>query len=457
MDEENEEKDLALAERVKEFEILVLQERTKLKAGEERVIPTNIKGLIIRIEKQEDELSTTLDFYGVEIGRINEMGDLSKIEYNKEKIKLLLEAINEQAKNGRPLPIEQETMQFLDYVSRERERDEDKKESIGDTIDEEHGDEQKADVEKPSLKEPGEEPEEIDEAKAEIAKKYNLNVKQVVHIAKDEKVTKDHRFDGLVNFAEGYDDIFILQGDDPYSWKTIGVKDGEQEEIENSSFRQMEGKNPDVTIKRVDGEQIDEIRPLAIYEIDSRSAVAIVKNAYGEPEALYCRQEGGDEKVYWGSVIPEASGKNVLQEPAKTREIVDGKCNSGRDLAEKGEELNIASNLEKRGIPSEKEGVQVEEIDGTRAQNRQYYKEQIKEDLYNKLGIDEKMKNVMPGYLEYMDNKIDEKAEKILRLMEENEDITYEEAVERVEKSENKREIGGAMPGEKALRGPKRR
>ena len=230
------------------------------------------------------------------------------------------------------------------------------------------------------------------------------------------------------------------------------MNNGQEEEIENSSFRQMAGKNPDITIKRADKEPIEEIRPLAIYEIDSQTAVAIVKNSYGEPEALYCRQEGGDEKVYWGSVIPEVSGKNVLQKPTEAREVVDSRYNSNRDLANKGEELEAASDLEKREIPSKNKGVSAEEIEGTHTQIRQYYIENIKDDLYKRLGIDEKMKNVLPGYLEYIDKKITDQAEKILSLMEENGNITYEEAVKRVESEANTREEGGKVPGERIRR-----
>ena len=324
----------------------------------------------------------------------------------------------------------------------EEEKEKNNKEQENDENKEEQQDEEKADEEEPELEQENNE----EEKKEELARRYNVNSNQVVHISKDEKVTKDHRFDGLASFAKGYDDIYIIQGDDPYSWKTIGVKEGKEEEIDNESFKQMEGKNPDVTIKRIDGDEIKEIKPLAMYEIDSKTSVAIVKNNFGEPEALYCRQEGGDEKTYWGSVIPEASGKNVLQKDPKTRDFMSYKNNSSRDLIEKSDELEKAGDLEKRGIPSKQKGVQIEEIEGTRAQNRQYYKDEVKKDLYARLGIAEKMKNAMPGYLEYMDKKLDEKAEKIIRIMEEDEDITYEDAVKKVDRAENSRDEGGFTP-----------
>ena len=387
----------------------------------------------INIKKEDERYSLSIS--GREIAQIVD----GKIEYNIEELKNVRKILEQAGYKYDDLGLPD--IEYLEELEKDKEPEQEEELAAEEekTDEEEQGEEEKADEEEPELEDDEEEIEEI-------ARRYNVNSNQVVHISKDERVTKDHRFDGLANFAKGYDDIYIIQGDDPYSWITIGVREGQEEEIDNQTFRQMAGKNPDITIKRIDGEEIEEIKPLAIYEIDSQTAVAIVKNNFGEPEALYCRQEGGDEKTYWGSIIPEASGKNVLQKDPETRDFISSKNNSSRDLIEKADELDRAKRLEERGVPSKKEGVQVDEIDGTPAQNRQYYKEQIIEDLYKRLGIDEKMKNAMPGYLQYMEKKIDRRAEKVLRLMEENEDITYEEAVERVERDEGDRDKGGQTP-----------
>ena len=62
--------------------------------------------------------------------------------------------------------------------------------------------------------------------------------------------------------------------------------------------------------------------PIIIMVPDDETAIAITRDEHGKTEALACRQEGGNEKEYWGSVIPEASGKNVEQAPIEAREII---------------------------------------------------------------------------------------------------------------------------------------
>ena len=82
-----------------------------------------------------------------------------------------------------------------------------------------------------------------------------------------------------------------MPGEGEYSYKFIGDKKGEIEEIQTSTNKVIGGKNPDVTIKRIDGEQITKIRPIAMYEVDSKTAIAIVKDEHGYPETIYCRQQ----------------------------------------------------------------------------------------------------------------------------------------------------------------------
>lgn len=306
-----------------------------------------------------------------------------------------------------------------------------------DIEEQENGDQEKDDEEKPEL-EPEE--EELGKEKEEIARQYNVNSNQVIHIAKDEKVTEDHRFDGFARWAEGYDDIFIIPGEDEYSWKFIGSRDGEREEIENEN-RQIGGKNPDITIKRMDNEgNITEIRPIAMYETDNETAIAISRDEHGKTEALACRQEGGDEKTYWGSIIPEASGKNVNQSPTEVREVISKDTNSSLDLAKKGNELEYTKDLNERSAPIE---VKVDSIDGNHTQIRAEIIEKIAEDLMKRDGILDRA-TVQPGFYE-------NKAQKVLKLMEENKGMNYEEAIDRVE-NQNKRDEGGRTPDQKRNR-----
>ena len=80
--------------------------------------------------------------------------------------------------------------------------------------------------------------------------------------------------------------------------------------------------------------------------------------------------------------------------------------------------------------------------------DKKLFIKEIKEDLYEKLGIKEKMKGAMPGYLDYIEEKIDQKAERIMKLLEENDSMTYEEAVNRAERESGEREQGGKTPDE---------
>lgn len=315
-----------------------------------------------------------------------------------------------------------------------REKDEKEKDKT------EQGNQEKDDIEKPDLE------TNTDKEKQEIAKKYNVDSRMVVHIAMDEKVTKDHRFEGLVKSARGYDNLYAVPGKDNYTWHLIGQKDGEETEINNENNNKW-GKNPDITIQVEDKGEIKEVKPLAMVEIDSDSAYAIARDDSGRPQMIYCRQIGGNEKEFFGSIIPEAEGKNVIQKDTEQREFIDPKNNSKYDLTNKLEELEKTRNLDQRGIPSKEEGVQTYEIDGTHEQNRELMKEEIKNDLYKRKGIAEKMKNTMPGYAEYMERQIDGEAEEILKLMEENDGLMYEDAVRMVEEKNN-REQGGQTPGE---------
>ncbi|MGN1301735.1 MAG: hypothetical protein ACI4U9_04365 [Clostridia bacterium] len=418
-------KDLASEEK-KEFKEEVLEQVQKLKNGETKMV-------IGELEATKIGDQAILKVRGKSIAIVR--GET--IEYNLENFEELKKELAEEGQtlDDLGLPDLQEEIDKIQKQNSEQQEEQDKQEDEQDRDEEndEEIDEEEKDDEKPDLE------EDKDPIKEEIAKKYNVNAKDVVHFADDERVTENERFQGLVKWSKGYDDVYAIQGKDPYSYNFIGVKNGEQEEIEAGNNKVIGGKNPDITIKRIDGDKITEIKPLAMYEIDSNSAIAMVKNEYGEPEALYCRQEGGDEKTYWGSVIPEASGKNVLQQSPETRDFIDHKYNSNLDLADKAEALTRQEELEKRGLPSKQEGVQVKEIEGSHEQNIALNIEDIEEDLMKRDGIVDKL-TVPPGYYE-------NKAQKVLKLMEANKNITYEQAVEQIE-SEGQREAGGRTQGE---------
>ena len=296
--------------------------------------------------------------------------------------------------------------------------------------------------EEESIKDEGKEElkEKEESDKEKIAKKYNLNTNQIIHVdMNNEKITEDETFARLVKWADGKEEIYVIPGENEYTWETIGRKKGEEEftKIEGAN-KQIYGKNPNITIQRIDDEKITKIKPLAMYEIDSDTAIAIVKNEYGEPEQLYCRKQEGEQK-YWGTVIPEVSKKNVTQLDFDTRSFMSSKNTSGMDLIKKEKELKKAQNLEERGVPSKEEGVQVYEIEGNRRQNMELVKEEVVKDLMKRDGIVDEL-TVPPGYYE-------NKAEKVLKRLKQNQDINYEQAVEQIEK-EGERESGGRTPGE---------
>lgn len=418
-------KDLATEEK-KEFKEQILEQIENLKNGESKMIVGEMEATKIGDQ-------AILKVRGKSIAIVRE----KQIEYNLANFEALKKELEEEGKtlDDLGLPDLQEEIDKIQKQNSEKVEEQQIQEEQKEQEDEGEDIEEEKDDEKPEL----EEDKDKDEQKEEIAKQYNVDAKDVIHISKDEKITENERFQGLVKWAGDRDDVYVIPGEDPYTYKFIGDKNGELEEIEAGKNKAIGGKSPDVTVKRVDGEQITEVRPLAMYEVDSQTSIAIVKNEYGEPEALYCRQEGGNEKAYWGSVIPEASGKNVLQQSPETRDFMDHKYNSGLDLEEKTFALTRQEDLEKRGVPSKAEGVQVNEIDKSHEQNRELNVEEIAEDLMTRDGIVDRL-TVPPGFYE-------NKAEKVLKLMEEDKSITYEQAVEQIE-SKGQREAGGRTPGE---------
>lgn len=330
-----------------------------------------------------------------------------------EQEKVNMDKFQEQIKNRKELTKEE----------LEQEKEQEKDEKIKDNEPEE----QEEEIEN--------EEEQKDDSikKEEIAKKYNVNVKQVVRLnIKEEKINEDDTFQRAVKYAKGYEEVCVIPGKDIHSWTILGRKKDEKEfnEIEQAN-RQIHGKNPDVTIKTIKNDKITEQKPLATYDIDGDNIMAIVKNEWGEPETLYCRKQDGEQK-YWGTVVPELSNKNVRQLGFDERSFMSEKNTSGMDLAKKEDELDKAQDLNERGVPSKEEGVQVYEIDGNARQNAETRKEEVVKDLMKRDGIVDKL-TVPPGYYE-------NKADKVLALLEQNEDMQYEEAIDKVECSDQREE-----------------
>ena len=353
---------------------------------------------ILQDEKYDDE-------YRKKLGDMLNLLGLEKDEVNMEKL--------------------QEQLKTIDAKTKE-ELEQEKGEESEETAKDDNEGEAKEDEE-----ENAEDKEEKDKEK--IAKKYKLNTNQIIHVdLENEKITEDETFSGLVKWADGQKEIYVIPGEDEYTWKTIGRKEGEEEFTEiKAAHKQIHGKNPDITIQRIDDEKITEIKPLAMYEVDNDTAIAIVRNEYGEPEQLYCRRQEGEQK-YWGTVIPEASKKNVRQLEFDARSFMSTKNTSGLDLEKKEDELKKARDLSERGVPSKEEGVQIYEIDGNSRQNREVVKEEIVRDLMKRDGIVDKL-TVPPGYYE-------NKAEKVLGLLERNQEINYEQAVEQIERQGEREE-----------------
>lgn len=434
-------KDFAKEEQVKaKFEEILIQIINEMEHDEATVtLEGEAANININVKKEKEVYNISL--LGENIATIDENKEFSYNINGLENVKQKLEDKKNPVAKYEDLGLPD--IEYLKELEKEKQKEDGEQEK--ENPDDEGKDENKKDEEeKPDL-------EDDKEDREEIAEEYNVSSKDVIHIKRDDpdKVTEHENFASAAKFDKKYKEIYMIRGKDPYSWKTIGKdKDGKKEEIKNEQNRQIDGKNPDITIKKVSGEKIEEIKPLAIFKIDSQTAYAIAIDEHGQSEFLYCRQQAGDKKNYWGIKVPEAERKNTIQESADAREFLDRRNNSSQDLADKAEAFEKADNLDKRGVPSKEKGVQTYEIEGNERQNREVAKEEIKEDLYERLGIKEKMKGAMPGYLDYIEKKLNQKAERIMQLLEEDDSITYEEAVSRVEKEFGGKEPGGKTPDE---------
>jgi len=437
--------ELAMFEQ-KVLEAIELAEKQKQDSG---VISNGQMQFEIQIVKEGKKVK--VHAFGEEILTLED----GKFNYNIEGLKSIQEKLAENPEFDYKqfgLP-DIEYLEELEKQKEEQQRDEEEK---GENEKDEE------DLSKKKEQDDPEKEETIDEEKQEIARRYRVSPNQVVHISMNERskrVTHKDTMAGLTKWSEKYDDIFILPGEDEYSWQTIGVdKDGKEEAINN---KQIEGKNPNVTIKILDenssNEEIKEVRPLAMYEIDNHTSYAIIRDGSGKTQALYCRQEEGRGKEYWGHVIPEAQGKNVKEASVESRDSISAEYHSNYDLSKRGDALEAAKSLEERGFPSKGgKGVQMEEIQNKPEQNRELTKEAIINDLAEKAVASSSMPMAKTAYMKIHAEELNKKAERILTIGEEDDDITYDEAIDREaeltrsEKEENEKgSEDQKLPGQK--------
>ena len=395
----------------------------------------------VTIGEQQGTYNIYIKFKGedVLIATIGEDGNvmpnksiLEDEKYTEEDKKYLENMINQFRTRARKVNMDKFQEQMKDKKGLTKEEVEQEKEQEKEEEEEIKDNEPKEQEEEEELEE--KENQKDDDTKREkIAKKYKVNAKQVVRLnIKDEKINEDDTFQRAVEYAKGYEEICVIPGKDIYSWKILGRKKGEKEfdEIEQAN-KQIHGKNPDVTIKAIQNDKIVEQKPLATYDIDGKNIMAVVKNEWGEPETLYCRKQEGEQK-YWGTVVPELSNKNVRQLGFDERSFMSEKNTSGMDLSKKENELDKAQDLNDRGVPSKEEGVPDYKINENARQNAATRKEEVVNDLMRRDGIVDKL-TVPPGFYE-------NKADKVLALLEQNKDMQYEEAIEKVENAGKKDE-----------------
>ena len=454
--------DLALHEKIKE------EIKKSSKQGQENINPVlEIGGTLVEfnIEKDSKKNSYKISVLGVHILSLDENDELSFVDGWQESLMEKMENYPDTIDKEAIIKDLEEMEKNLAKEKEEQQKaEEDLSEDMEEKAEEEAIDEEEKDEEDLSedIEEKDGKEENIDEEKKQIAKRYGVSPNQVIHISlnqRSKRVTHKDTMAGLTKWSEKYDDIFILPGEDEYSWQTVGIdKNGKEELIDN---KQIEGKNPNIKIKILDenssNKELKEVRPLAIYELDSHSAYAIVRDSSGKTQALYCRQEEGKGKEYWGMVIPEAQGKNVKEASVESRDAISSEYYSSYDLAKRGESFEKAKSLEERGFPSkEGKGVQMEEIKGTPEQNRENYIKAIVEKLAEAAVASSAMPMAKTAYIKIHGKELMQRAERILEIGNEDSDITYEEAIKKeselskAQKEEKEKQSEGEkIPGQK--------
>lgn len=391
--------------------------------------------------KDEDKEMTSYNIYIDFKGKNVLMGTISqdgKIEPNMALLENDEYSDEEKRQLGNMLNIlglEQKKVNIDELQEQLKEREALTKEEFEKSMKQKQEETTKDDNEGKTKEQEGEEID--DKQKEQIAKQYNVNSKDIVHLnTKGEKITEYEDFSHLVDWAKDKD-VYIIANKYGMIDKVIEKKDGKYNEIK-TEMPKIHGNNPNVKIQRLGRDKITEVKPLKVHELDSRTALATVRNEWGEIEVLYCRRQEGKQE-YVASVIPEKSGKNIRQLGQNEREIMSPEYNSAGDLSRLADNVIEAKDLDERGVPSKEQGVQTYEVNGTNEQNTQLVKENIIDDLYKRLGITEQMKaGLMPGQLEYLDYKLGKEADKIMSLMAEDKQIDYESAVEKVKREEGR-------------------
>lgn len=426
-------KNIAIHEQQKAmFEQMIIQIANNME--KDRAIITLNEGsanINIEIDKVKEEYKITI--LGRKIASIDKEKNFS---YNIKE----LESIKDDLENSeRPIAKYDELgLPNIEYLKKlEKEKNDNEREENTRNDEEKERDEDKEDEEVENKKDE----QEDEQTKKEIAKKYNVSSKDIVHMnTNSKKITENKAFSDLVKWAEGRDDIYVVANKKGSIETVLEKKGNEYEEIDHN-MKQIQGNMPNVKIHLVGKEKITTEVPLKIYQIDSKQAFATIRNEWGELETIYCRKQDGKDEYFGEKVPEEKSVKNTRQLGFEERAFMDSKNTSSMDLSKKAKELERAQDHDNRGVPSDEKGVQVEEINGTSTQNIKNEKEKIKEDLYKRKGITEKMKaNLMPGQLEYLDKKIDKEADEIQELMSINKDMTYEQAVEQLKIDEKEQE-----------------
>lgn len=386
-------------------------------------------------EKHKDNVSYNIyiDFKGKQVlmGTINQEG---KLEPNLELLEDEKYSDEEKKQLGNMLNVlglEQEKVNIDELQEQLKEKKGLTKKEFEKSMKKEEKEATKDDNEKDE--QIIEEEQKETENKEQIAKVYNVNSKNIVHLnTTGEKITENKDFSDLVQWAKGKEDVYVISNRYGMIDKIVEKKDGKFNEIE-TEMPKVHGNNPSVNIQRIGKDRITEEKPLKVYELDSKTALATVRNEWGELEVLYCRRQEGKQE-YVATAIPEKSDKNYRQLGQNEREIMSPEYKSARELSDLADNVLEAKDLDERGVPSKEKGVQSYEVSGTDEQNAKIVKENIIEDLYKRLGITEQMKaGLMPGQLQYLDKKLNIEADEIIDLMSNNKEISYEEAVKQIE------------------------
>lgn len=426
-------------------------EDCELKIGDNKleVSVAEITEEMLDENKENSKNIVTYDIYmkfkgeNVLIATINEQG---RLEINKDTVaridpkdQLGLLKLKDDEKPDLSVlkDLDGKTEEEVERELEEKEKN-DSKEEVEEEIEEEKGEEEEQE----------EEQQEDSQEREEIAERYNINTKNIVRLnTRGEKITEHQDFEGLVKWAEGKEDVWVLTDDFGQIDKVLEKKQGEFEEIE-VEMPKTQGNNPNVNILKLGENKVEEVKPLKIHTLDGENALATIRNEWGETEVLYCRKQEGKEE-YVAVAVPEKSDKNMRQLEEHSREVMSSEHYSSKDLSELSEKFKKAEQQDKQGVPSQEEGVQIYEINGNDEKNAMLTKEKIIEDLFKDLGITEELKaSLMPGQLEYLEEKFEKQAGKILEKVNEDENITYEQAKEDVQSQEGQREKGGRTIGE---------